>query len=77
VIRDAVIGKRVHKDIEPLAVQHQPRHQPGEFFDRERHLIHRYGMRPDRFVMPAPDPSLREILPDGGSQPLCGRVSGA
>jgi hypothetical protein len=73
VIRDAVIGERVHEDIEPLAVQHQPRHQPREFFGREGHLIHSYRMRPDRFVVPAPDPNPREILADGGSQPLRGR----
>jgi hypothetical protein len=73
VIRDTVVGERVHENIEPLAVQHQPRYQTGKILNREGHLIHRYRMRPDRFVVPAPDPSPREILADAGPQARRGR----
>ena len=48
-----VSGLGMEKDRQAIAVEHQPRKErPGEI-GRKRDLIHRLGMRPDQFVMPA------------------------
>src|SRR5258706_5518037 len=52
----AVAGLGMHQDGEPLAVEHQPRHHPGELLGREERLVHRLQMRPDELVVPAAEP---------------------
>src|SRR5439155_17812138 len=53
VVGDAVIGERMHQDVQTLTIEHQPRNQGRKLLRREGHLIHRDGMRSDRLVMPA------------------------
>jgi len=61
VVGDAVVGERMDKNIQPFAVQHQPRHQGREFFTRESHLIHRDRMRSDRLVVPTSELSAKAL----------------
>jgi hypothetical protein len=49
---------------EPVAVEHQPRHELGQHLRRKRDLIHRLRMRPDHFVVPASEPRVREFFAD-------------
>ena len=61
MVGDAVVGERMDKNIQPFAVQHQPRHQGREFFTRESHLIHRDRMRSDRLVVPTSELSAKAL----------------
>src|ERR1700722_299864 len=51
LVRVASVG--VHQDVEPAAIEHQPRHEAAEFGLCEFYLVHRLRMWPDRLVMPA------------------------
>src|SRR5206468_12554018 len=62
MVGDAVTGERMHEDIKPLAVEHQPGNERRELLGREGYLIHRDGMRPDRLVVPASQPSLEAVV---------------
>src|SRR6266478_3678429 len=74
MVGDAVIGERMHQDVKTFAIEHQPRNQGRKLLRREGHLIHRDGMRSDRLVMPASEPSL-EALADPRAQ-ATGHLSG-
>src|SRR5580704_4102182 len=47
VVIDHVVGQRVQQDVEPLAVEHQPRHDGRELLVPEDHLELRDRVRPD------------------------------
>ena len=61
MVGDAVAAERVHQDVQPFAVEHQPGHQPRELLACEGHLIHRDRMRSDRLVVPTSEPSLEAV----------------
>ena len=59
-----VAGAGVEQDAQALAIEHQPRQKRGQQRGRERKLIHRMRMRPDRRVVPSPLPKrIFEIRP--------------
>src|SRR5579871_151895 len=64
VVGVIVAGLRMKQHGEPVAVEHQPRHELGQHLARERDLIHRLRMRPDHFIVPAPQFGLRKFFGD-------------
>ena len=74
MINQIIAGFRMHKNVEPLTVQHQPGHELREQGDIEGNLIHGYGVRADRHIMPATEPHrkiLGNLFPDFCGHGLC------
>lgn len=55
------VGMDEHSEASP--VDHEPGHKSRKFGDRERYLIHRYCMRSNQPIMPAPEQD-GETLPN-------------
>jgi hypothetical protein len=68
VIAIVVAGLGVKQNGQAGAVEHQPRHESAEQAAGKGNLIHRSGMRPDQFVVPASELGARKFGGDALTQ---------
>jgi hypothetical protein len=59
---------RMQKHGQAVAVEHQPRQKRCQQFRGKCDLVHRFGMRPNQLIVPAPDDCRRKLCRDTLSQ---------